>query len=803
MNLLYSLKMILRSWMRSPLSTAISLVSLTVGLACSTVLILYTLDQWRISKSLGSDRDTYAVQYFSYQNEDKANGVMTINGPWHVVPRLAERYPQIEARVLWGSESLSWGENGDKQVYSLPRTYAVTPEIMEMFRIPVEEGDLAATLAAPGQIAVTRKFASLYFGDDENPIGREVVAKSYERRWVNNAPIENPLIRMRISTILEDAESSPLAYSALYRLPADKNTAQPQQWYFRGAYGFIRLKAGSDPQEFLNRVAADSTLLARDSIQLLPIRQMYFSPEKANEIWGSLNRLVRTQDPQTLYIALAISFAVLLIACFNYINITMTRSARRLKNMAGQRIMGASKWSVRAQTLLDTTLQVALGFAIALVVIDSILPAFNTFMESRLAMNDLFAGANPWVLLGLLVLITVLSSVFVIVKLESSSVLLSFKAPSAGKMAFTRVMVVAQFVVSVVLVSVALNITRQINYLTHTVPNADRIMSISFSSVGGGTAAHNKEYYDRVKSLAFVEKTIPSDMQPGTQATFTTEKDGTKTTQMTYIGEVPADYFDFYDMPVVEGRAFNDNDGEEVVIVNRTYARLFHHVENPLGQKSGHGTIVGIVDDRIMSSARQQAVPMMFVHKRESDQGQFGDGSFRFNIKTTGPALDDVEKLQALWKELGNAPMPEFRTLAQEYREMNKNDDRLRQIVTFFAGLSILLTALGLFGLAWYAVERRKKEIALRKVHGSRVSQVIDLLCRSFFSWMAVAVIIALPVAWWLSAEWLKSFVYKAPIAWWTFAATALIAAAVTLLTVIFQSWRAATANPVKAIHAE
>ncbi len=794
MNLLYSLKMILRSWLRSPLSTAISLVSLTVGLACSTVLIMYVLGEYRIAQALGNPQNTYMVKNLEVPDNNRQEGHMTSKIRVSMVPMLAERYPEVEQGLLWLERSqIRWENDEDKNFNAMPYVYAVGPGLTNFFDLPVEEGDLAQTLAHPDQVAVTREFASLYFGDDQDPMGRQI--SGGESFWKGNNR-EKEEFHFTVTTILKNSRDLPLAYSGLFAAPEKQISSTSGN--FTTNYGFLRLREGVDPEAFLAKVHADSVFFARDSLALAPIDQLYFQPEQMKIF--NFKSLVRTQDASLLTIGIAIALAVLIIACFNYINITMTRSARRLKNMAGQRIMGASKWNVRGQVLLDTTLQVVLGFVLALVIIDAILPFFNEFMSSHMDMRDMFTGANPWVLLGVLVSVAILSSLFVAVKLESSSVLLSFKAPSAGKMTFTRTMVIAQFVASVVLVSVALNITRQMSYITHTVPGAERMLSI----LASGREALPAEYIEGIKNLAFVDTYIYSDMKPNMMMQITGERGEGQ--QIVFFAQAEAQYFDYYDMPVIEGRVFTESDNEQVAVVNHAYVKsrgwetpIGESVPAPFSAGGGETTIIGVVDDRVMGSARERTLPMVVSHSKNA----YGRG-WSFFIKTHDEAANHIEDLTTLWKETaGEQPLPEFKTMVDIYREANKGDEHMRKIITFFAGLSILLTALGLFGLAWYAVERRKKEIALRKVHGSRVSQVIDLLCRSFFSWMAVAVVIALPVAWWLTAEWLKDFVYKAPIAWWTFAATALIAAVVTLLTVIFQSWRAATANPVKAIHAE
>lgn len=779
MKLSYTIKMTLRNWNRNRLSTVISLLSLTVGLACATVLILYVLGEHRTSRALG---DTEGIYLLKQRDAFYAEGNVMVPDISKSLPlQIADRYPEVESWVVLAPrQQYKWGEL-KRWDPTVPNIFAVTPGLTELFDLPVEQGDLKRTLEHPNEIAVTRSFARLYFGNEE-PMGREVVGVN--ELWTTGQPVQEEF-RYTVTTILDDTKPTPLRYSGFFAMPEGEVTPKPGS-QFGSYYGFLKLREGQDPAEFAARVQTDSTIWV-DTLSLVSADRMYFDAGHSLGPRTNPNSLVKVSNPSIIYVGLTAALAILLIACFNYVNITMTRASQRIKNMAGQRIMGASRWNVRMQTVLDTAMQVLLAFLLALCLMQLILPAFNGFMNTRIGFASLMEGYNPVVLAALLFVVIVLSSLFVLVKIESGGVLRSFKNPAGNKMRFARTMVIVQFVVSVALVGVSLCVSRQMEFIAKALPASDQIVAIN--------GELPREFVDQARAQVGVEASQTASPIPGSSIS----NDGFNYNLV--YGE--PGYFDFYRIGLVEGRLLEPTDDENKIVVNQTFVRRIGWDE-PIGKRMNINgedrTVVGVMEDYRTDNVQNAIQPLaVFMYTMPADEDYY-----TLMLKVSGNVGLHIDALRELWKQtVPDKPQPEFSTLAQMYLDMNSTEERLRQIVLVFAVVSMALTALGLFGLAWYSVQQRAKEISLRKIHGASITQTVLLLCRHFLGWMLVAVVIALPVTWWLSAEWLKGFVYKDPLSVWVFAATVLIAATVTLATVIFQSWRAATANPVNALKTE
>lgn len=782
----YSLKMILRSWMRNALSTTISIVSLTVGLACSLTLLLYVLDEYKISKALGDTAGVHLVKTQSLHNSNDKTVSMSVMPSG--IELLTNTYPEIEYSVmLTGRGNYKWGEL-KKWDPDVPDIYAVSEHFADLFDIPVEQGDLRSTLSNPGEIAITRSFANRYFQDRE-PMG-EVVESSftiYRQDEAGNLKPKETKASYRVTTILDDSRKLPLNFSGFYRFSNEEDPSKLT--IFFGTYlSFMKFGDGVDPEAFTAKILADTATMKKafmSNLVFTPVEDMYLTNDIVGQ-WAG-DRLISTRSKSLFYIGITAAMAILLIACFNYINITMTRANSRLRNISGQRIMGATAWSVRWQTVLDTAMSVVVALVLSLCLMVYIMPPFNTFMLSSITLGTILEPLNAAAIAALLLLVVAIPSMFVIIKLESSNPLHTFRSASTGKMGFVKAMVIAQFVVSVVLITVSLTVMRQMNFIVSTISGAEYVVQI------GASGEMPTEFTDRVKSDAAVLGYSTASVIPGSSIS-------SPTVSCSMI-DCDADFLEFYNIKLVQGRGFEANDTETAMIINESFARA-QQLDNPIGYEvnlnGSDRKVIGVVADFMFESAKKSTGPVaLMFNKTMAERVQWG-----MYIKFGDNVEANIEHLRQIWAETvtDKGITLQIKTLATIYRDMNPAENKLQTMVGIFSAISMFLTALGLFGLAWYSVQRRTREIALRKIHGATSGEVVRMLCRSFLGWVAIAFIVAIPVGYYLSAEWLTDFVYRVSLPWWLGVMVALIAACVTLLTVIFQSLSAARANPAKAI---
>ena len=787
-----TIKIILRGWLRSPLSSTISLLSLAIGLLCSTILLLFAVTEFRMAKTLGDDPDVYFVEQL--ENFRMNLGVFTPAVNEKFVAAIADNYPEVIEWTAIGQHNGYW-QYDEKFSFEGPFTISVTPSFTKFITIPMEEGCLDSVLAHPNAIAITRTYANQIF-PGENPIGKTISGEQAGCFVDDNGTLYRENRNLVVEGIIDSRFRSFLNVRAIFSRSEDNVRTIPNSDIF---YAIIKLKADTSPDDILDKILHNPDLYEKfhlddSKVSLQKISDAYF------EFPDDKEAIFKTRDKNTLIIGLSIALIVLIISVFNYLNITFIRAPKRLKNLAGQRIMGATKGQVATQIITETFFHVFVSFGLALLFMPDVLRAFNSFMGSDLQWQNIFQWQNLPYILMLLSILILIPAVFLIIKFNIKKPMDVFKNPTGNKLHYLGSFVVLQFIISVVLIAFSINVKREMDHILSVVPQAHQIVCIEWNG-----SILNKDFTEHIKQSATTTEYLSSPLKPNLQAYDT---DGNSCV----FRETEPNYFDFLRIPIVMGRTFDSIPSEiKQVVVNRSFVTSRGIEENPLGYEftitfdEKLYRIVGVCEDFTTQNAELIIPPTLYV--RGADYS-----IFQINIRYRGSLEDKINEIKEIFEtyaeadeddEYEEAFMPKIYTMADYYLNLNPEVNRLRIMVAFFAFISIFLSAIGLFGLSWYTVERRHKEMALRKVHGATTGKLLLLLCKTFFIWCALATIIALPMGYYISQRWLERFVYRIDNSLWTLLFTALIAATVTFLTVIFQTTRAARANPAKFIRSE
>ena len=785
-------KMIFRHWGRNRLNTFISFASLVIGLTCSLMLMLFVMNEYRIATALKKAKDVCLVR-----TVEKVNDADTKPGSW-VEPgqvwAITDKMPAAGSFCLLYTPHQGKIKIDDRETDFWDGVYETGPGFADYFGLPVLRGDLKKTLSASNEAAITASYARILLGDKE-PIGTKIVFRKakYVQMGLEYAEFEK-----YITCVIDDSQRSALDIRLLFGTSETELFAfRDQRW--SGLYtGFVRLQPGADYRDVERQIDADSTILRVGnnitSVELVPIDKVYFMDRSDDH-----NQLLSSRDPQLLYIGGFTSLLILLIACFNYVNLTMTCAAERLRNVAGQRILGASKWNVRWQVVLETLLHVAICSALALGLIYLLLPDFNGFLACDIHFGDLLLPDTIGVGMLLLLCVTLLPSAYILSRLETDSLLVFLKKGSGRKSYLVQGMVIGQFAISTVLIVVCLNVFRQIDYITQVRPMSGQLLNVqipvnSLTEEEKGTV---QTFMDRIRNLPSVEGMWNSNMYYSSIWSVGTEEGKTK---CRLIDAEPG-YFEFFGIRLLAGRGFSPGEAPDRIVINEATARVFKK-EDPIGTQIEFAgdkfTVVGLVAD-LPENLHEPAVPTIYRPTK------FGNPE-AFTVKAVeGQTRKAQEDIMALWKDIykQEGEKPWTATAAEFYKMQHNNDVRVSKMVLTFTAISLLLTVMGLFGLAWYSVERRRREIALRKVHGATTGEVVGMLCGGFLRWIALSFVIAIPFAYYFSALWFRGFAYKTNLSVWVFVTTALFVGLVGMLTVLWQSWRAARRNPVNSIKAE
>lgn len=771
------IKMIFRGWARNKVYTFISLLSLVSGLTCSVLLIAFVMREYRIADSVPDSECTYIIE----SENSQYNHVKMFSVESELPVRLQETFPDIRDICVFKGEDAAIVQ--DKGLLYTEKYFSVLPEFLDFFKPEVVSGDLERVLSGTTELAVSESYGRKLFGE-ENPLGKVLtmeirkympVEKGYGY-WVDARQ------EYTVAAVFKDMKNSILCCNMLRGLSREILTREET----RGLefYAFVKLNPKADRFVLEKKIDQNAGLmeLADGKVRLLPADQIYFNPTEYCS-------LLRGRDKSLLYISLSIALAILLIACFNYVNISMTRNMQRLRNTGQQMVCGALVGSMRLQLITETFIQVVLSFGIAVWLIYEILPVFNAFLGADLSLSAVFYGPARIVFLLLIVVLSVGPSFYIFSRLGKIQLSAVLKNETQRKSELIKGMVVAQFVVSAVLVAVVLNIHRQMEYIAHSRPDSDRIVAVNPTS-GNFDEKTWDAFRNQLRTLPEIEAVTTTKM---------TQNMSGQTGDINYcVFDCDDSYFDVYGVKILMGNGFSSLSAKsDQVLVNETFASLVGK-SAILGYTfdywdKSRKTVVGVVND-FQVDRFSMRIPPMVLHPDPSGAGRLvvkaGENTSYADLKM---------KINTLWYETapGNTGLSCL-TMADIYKGFHRDELRLMKTVWIFMWVSLLLTGVGLFGLAWYTVESRKKEIGVRKINGASGNQVMLLICGQFMIWIGVAFLIALPLAFYFTEEWMKQFLYKADFTLWTYLLAGGFIFSVGFLTVIWQSRTAAGLNPVE-----
>lgn len=772
-------KMIFRSWARNKVYTVISVFSLIVGLTCSILMSGFVVNEYQIAHAFSNSDRWYGLKVtdvFYGNTELELFG----GGKGSLALQLKDRYPEIEDYCVFHDCSAQVMDEGKPR--EIEGYYEVLPDFARIFQPKMIEGDLEQTLKRPGEIAVTRSFALKQFGK-ENVVGESLILNRTQTVRLSSGMIYSQMGEKvyTVTAVLDDSHRSFFNYNLLTGLPEAEIATNLRGW-IGSYYTFIGLNEGVKATDIENKIATDSTFKANDKIKFIPLNAVYFASD--TEVEG----LILNRNPLFLYIGMSVALAVLLIACFNYINISMTRTLQRLKNTGQQMVFGASRRQMRVQLMMETTLQVLFAVGVAFMLIYQFLPQFNGLFESRLFFSDFFKGSTPWILLGLLVLVIVLPTLYIFSRLSKTQLSHILKQEYGKRSRLITGMVVAQFAISIVLLVFMVNVQRQMDFIAHNRPGAEDIFLIDPNGVMDEDLG--AVFHERLSSIPGIE-----DVAWGSAMV-----DGMVSVNGKNINLVNADenYFHFFNLQFVEGEPYTASSPQNHVVVNEVMIEKWD-IKDPVGSRfkfNGQEYVIcGVVHNYIFDDLTRAIEPLMITPEEP----------YTTVVKVSEENRSAViPKMMALWKEIAPEEQPfEWETLADAFRNLHRDQHRMFELVLVFSWISLILTCLGLFGLAWYSVENRMKEIALRKVSGATEMQVMEVLCSRFVKWILIAFLIALPIGGYFTLEWIKQFVYQQQMTVWTYISVGVFVFLVGMLTVVWQSWRAAVRNPVETLKSE
>ncbi len=787
-----------RNISKHKLYSAINIVGLAIGMAACIIIAMFvyyekSFDQMH-SKNLYRLNE---VQMFPGMAAEQKVGLSM----FPMGPTLKSDFPEVKnfTRIRW---MMKYQLTAHEKRIFVPATFYVDTSFFNIFDFPLIEGNRQTALLNPHSAVLTQTTAHKLFGN-ENPIGKTITHYAGDT------------ISFKVTGVMKDVpENSQLQFNALFSF---NSNFQPwmESWGGNWLNTYLELTptaniAGMEkrfPNYLKNHMKGDGAKYYK--LFLLPLKDVHSNAADIGLDYLNYQKF----DKNYTKIFVIIGLIVLAIACINFMNLSTARSSERAKEVGIRKSIGAHRIQLGVQFIGESVLLALIALFLAFVLVALALPFVHTLSERDL--SPLFF-LHPQLIISMFIgtvavgLISGLYPAIFLSSFQPSQVLKGLKTAGIKKFSFRNLLVIGQFVSAIFLIIATLFVFRQLTFMQKQDPGfvRDQILTVSLNDI-------TEAKYD-----LFKQELLKSSLISGVTASLDQLGSHLDQTGVHFRGGgaqrqlavtqlvVDPDYLNVYKLKLVAGRNFTHEkaaNGQEY-IVNEGLARELLK-DNPkapvstlLGKNFGHdssGTIVGIAKDFNFNSMHYK-IENMFLFN------QTNYGLNTVSIKISGSnASAAVAYVESVWKNLMAAQPLDYQFLDDHFKEVYKTDAQITKMVGALAFLAILISCLGLFGLASYSAERRIKEIGVRKVLGASMSGIVLMLSRHFIVLVAIANLIAWPLAWLTINRWMQDYAYRSPMSWWVFVLAGFIACVIALATVGLLAMKAARANPVSSLRSE
>lgn len=790
-----NLKTAFRNLWKNKTYNTLNILGLAIGIACAGLIFLWVEDEISYDHVHVKKDRLYRINV----NKQFDNRVFTMGStPRPMAAALKSEIPGIvnTARASDVAQHALFSFS-DKAMYASGRY--VDAELFSMFTLNFVQGNAKNAFDQLHALVITESTAKKFFGEDKNVMGRTLRVDN-EQDFV-------------VTGVLKDLpENSSFKFEWLAPFEFDLQRRQePPSWESYGPYTFVELDPNANVmavneqlKDFIPRKKADQ----KSETFLFPMAdwRLYNEFENGKQTGGGRIKQVRMLS--------TIAWIILLIACINFMNLATASSQRRAREVGVRKVLGAGKRGLIMQFMGETLLMSTMAAVVAIMIILISLPAYNGIMQKNLSPHP----GNPLHITALLVITIICGLVagsYPSMYLSSFNPLAVLKGlkMKAGSAAWIRKgLVVLQFAVSVVFIISTIIVYSQLQHVK------DRQL---------GFSKDNLIQVDMQHDVAGVFPLIKQDLlQTGlidnaALSNHSTIYGGNTDSRFKWQGKpvdnevsiahrgISPEFISTFGMQIVEGRDFTVDGAAESrnVVITQSMASLMGKesavgkiIQSPRGNDEGvftDLTVVGVVKDYVYGNMYGKPGPVIFFCQPKKAELVYA------RIKPDSNPEQLLTKIGAVMKKHNPAYPLEYKFVDDQFNEMFQNEVLISKASGVFATLAIVISCLGLFGLAAYTAERRTKEIGIRKVLGASVTRLAGLLSKDFVQLVCIACLVAFPVAWWIMYDWLQSYEYRIAISWWVFAAAGLGAVLIALLTVSTQAIKAALTNPVKTLRSE
>ncbi len=799
------LKIAWRNLIKSKGYTAINITGLAVGVCCFLLISLFVKSEFSYDRFHSKADRIYRV--WQHENYGPKEDFVNTTTPVSMMQVLKSNYPEIEdgSRVYRFNALVKRNENEFNESIR-----AVDPSFFKIFDFSLLSGDQSAPFADVNSILLSESSAKKYFGQ-ENPIGKSLELKFDEK-----------IANYEVTGIISDPpKESSIQYDMLVSLENESDFFSERarrSWFNVVLETYLLLRPDQSPEKLVAKFPEAIKQYLGDNFQentfflnLQPISEIHLDTSLPPGFEPISN-------PKYSYVLATIGFLILILACINFVTLAVGRSFSRATEVGVRKALGAFRKQILYQfwgeALLITILAVLAGIFLSLLFLD-------TFNNLTGKLHSLQLDGTIWLMaLGLIIFIASIAGVYpslILSKFNPIEVLVRKKVKGASMGIFGKGLVVVQFTVSIVMIMGTLIIGRQINFLTNKDLGyqKDAIVVVPTNKSGEEAESLAKLYIEALKKQPQISEASSSAFSfvenSWYEVGFTDSKD---TYREFALNIVDPGFLSTYNIPLVAGRDFQEGnvaDTQNGVLVNETFVKKMG-LKNPLEipyEKFGV-KIVGVLKDFNFQSLNYPIEPLMLainpepIFKNVENVNAVYEDQPRVSVRLNDQDMtSNIALLQTIWEKINPSQAFEYKFLDASLAAQYQNEQRSKTIVNIASLLSLFIACMGLFGLTTLTVARRTAEIGIRKVLGASELNIAGLIASDFLKLVALAFLIAFPIAWWGMRQWLQGFAYSIQISWWVYLLTGILVVLITLLVISIQSIKASMANPVDSLRNE
>ncbi len=771
----------------------INLMGLVLGVTCTLFIFLWIQDEKSIDNFHANGKQLYLLYETRYTSGQPDAGYGT---PGILASQLKSAFPEIEyaCNISWLKDvpdQLTFSAT-DKSL-KFDACYADS-DLFKMMSYPLLQGNAKSALTSPLSICISEKMANAFFGSVDAAYGKTI---QYENKK-----------DLKVTGVFSNLPGkASVKFDCLINWSAflDDNV-WAKQWGNSGPNTLIMLKKNANADMISNKIThfLDAYIKPTNSYKVELGMQRFgdsylHSDFKNGKIAGG-----RIEYVQLFSI---IAFFILIIACINFMNLSTARSVKRSKEIGVRKVVGATRFALIRQFLTEALMLTVFAVVIAIGLAILLLPYFNQLTDKNILF--LYTNAGFWVNLVLLTLVTALAAgsypALLLSSFKPIAVLKKSLKFSGQSIIFRRALVTFQFILSIILITATIVVLQQVNYIRkiNLGYNRENLIEIPIESSLSNKYKLFKQEALNAPGIIYVSRLGEMPTSIGSSTADVNWQEKNPNAAATFTNSIIGyDFVKTMDLKLIAGRDFSKEFPSDSTgyIINESAQKLIGYkdaVGKPFTLRGNTGTVIGVLKDFHFSSLHDPIKPLILYFGENKD---WGNVLVRIQQGKTTQALAALEKN---YRSINPGAAFSYSFVDEDYNRLYQQEQLFGRLTSYFSFFAIFISSLGLLGLITLTAAQRTKEIGIRKVLGANVVSVFALLSKEFIQLVVLAFVIATPLAWWLTNNWLQNYTYKIEVRWWVFAIAGFAAIMIALITISFQTIKAAIANPVKSLRTE